>query len=405
MFDGPLLNERWRLGKRLGGGAQGHTYLARDTKADDERIVVVKQLHLGKDSSTTWKKFDLFEREVRVLRELDHPAIPTFLDQFKSDAGVFNLVMERAPGRSLSTEGLALNEDDLLHILRRVLEVLRYLHQLKPPVIHRDIKPANIVRAKNGQISLVDFGGVRAAVRDKGGSTVVGTFGYMAPEQLHGQATAATDLYGLGATIAALAGGIEPEDIPRKGLRMDLRSHLDHIDKRLVRMLEWMTTPDPDGRPQSADQVLDKLGPEADKALAAIEPVAPPATTTPAAPPQTTTAADDSMVAASTMEFINSLPKPLAVFLRILMFCIGTAGYLGFTVIRLAMVPLIFGIVNAFASKNSEPRIAESRASVNNAIDDARDGFRTVAGLASSKRKQLKGKRDDEGDSAQDHAK
>ena len=62
-----------------------------------------------------------------------------------------------------------------------MLEVLRYLHNLKPPVVHRDIKPANIIRADDGTIALVDFGGVRAAVRDKGGSTVVGTFGYMAP--------------------------------------------------------------------------------------------------------------------------------------------------------------------------------------------------------------------------------
>src|SRR4029079_19524897 len=85
---------------------------------------------------------------------------------------------------------------------------------------------------------------------------VVGTFGYMAPEQLHGQVTAATDIYALGATIVALAGGIEPEDVPRKGLRMDLDRHLPSLDHGLRAALTAMTDPDPDKRPQRARDVV-----------------------------------------------------------------------------------------------------------------------------------------------------
>lgn len=389
MFDGPLLNERWHLGKQLGGGAQGHTFLARDGKSEDgERIVVVKQLHLGNKSNATWKKFDLFEREVRVLRELSHPAIPTFLDHFESEPGVFNLVMERAPGRPLSTEGLALTEDDLRAILRDTLEVLRYLHELKPPVIHRDIKPANIVRSDDGTLSLVDFGGVRAAVREKGGSTVVGTFGYMAPEQLHGQATAATDLYGLGATIVSLAGGVEPEDVPRKGLRMDLRKHLDKIDRRLVKLLESMTQPDPDARPQSAKEVLDQMGPDAKKAVAAIEPA-------PVAAPPAPLGSDESMVE-QTAEFLDSLPKPLAVALRILMFIIGIGGYLGFTVVRVALLPLLFGVIGVFSSEDFKPKLKTSKKTAKVAIDEVRHGFKVVTGMSRKPRRLTAGEADDE---------
>src|SRR6185436_14271899 len=87
-------------------------------------------------------------------------------------------------------------------------------------------------------------------------STIVGTFGYMAPEQLHGQATPATDLYALGATIVALAGGVEPEDVPRKGLRMDLARHLPNLEPGLRAALEAMTEPDPDRRPQRARDVI-----------------------------------------------------------------------------------------------------------------------------------------------------
>src|SRR6185436_19298534 len=93
----------------------------------------------------------------------------------------------------------------------------------------------------------------------KGGSTIVGTFGYMAPEQLHGQATSATDIYALGATIVALAGGIEPEDVPRKGLKMDLAKHLPSLDTDLRDVLIAMTDPDPDKRPQRARDVVSLL--------------------------------------------------------------------------------------------------------------------------------------------------
>src|SRR6185369_10506070 len=107
-----------------------------------------------------------------------------------------------------------------------------------------------------GKCSLVDFGAVRDAAREQGGSTMIGTFGYMAPEQLHGQAIPATDIYALGATIVALAGGIEPEDVPRKGLRMDLNKHLPSLDKGFRNALTAMTDPDPDARPQRARDVV-----------------------------------------------------------------------------------------------------------------------------------------------------
>src|SRR5205814_9033260 len=85
---------------------------------------------------------------------------------------------------------------------------------------------------------------------------MVGTFGYMAPEQLHGQVIPATDIYALGATIVALAGGIEPEDVPRKGLKMDLAKHLPALDPGFRAALTAMTDPDPDQRPQRARDVV-----------------------------------------------------------------------------------------------------------------------------------------------------
>lgn len=255
-FDGALIGGRYRLGPRLGKGSQGEIFLARDdrAKASDVREVIVKRL----TPRTTWKSFELFEREAKVLSQLRHAGVPRHIATIEEPPGTFNLVMQRAPGENLRDlqQRRRLSLLELRDILIRCLEILDYLHTRTPAVVHRDLKPSNIVRAPDGKIALVDFGGVLDAARDKGGSTIVGTFGYMAPEQLHGQATPATDIYAIGATIVALAGGIEPEDVPRKGLRMDLERHLPSLDPSLRRALTAMTDPDPDKRPQRARDVV-----------------------------------------------------------------------------------------------------------------------------------------------------
>jgi serine/threonine protein kinase len=255
-FDGPLLGGRYRLVARLGHGSQGEIFLARDDKAkpgDDIEVVVKRITPRG-----TWKSFELFEREAKVLSQLRHAGVPRHLATLEEPPGTFNLVMQRAPGENLRdiAKRRRLSEVELRDVLIRCLEILDYLHTRSPVIVHRDIKPSNIVRAPDGRCSLVDFGGVLDAAREKGGSTMVGTFGYMAPEQLHGQSVPATDIYALGATIVALAGGIEPEDVPRKGLQMDLERHLPSLDAAFRGALEAMTDPDPEQRPQRARDVV-----------------------------------------------------------------------------------------------------------------------------------------------------
>ena len=255
-FDGPLIGGRYKLGPRLGKGSQGELFLARDDKAkpgDDKEVVVKRVTPRG-----TWKSFELFEREGKVLSQLRHAGVPRHLATIEEPPGTFNLVMQRAPGENLRdlTKRRRLSEVELRDVLIRCLEIVDYLHTRTPPIVHRDIKPSNIVRAPDGRCALVDFGGVLDAAREKGGSTMVGTFGYMAPEQLHGQAVPATDIYALGATMVALAGGIEPEDVPRKGLKMDLERHLPALDPAFRGALIAMTDPDPDHRPQRAREVV-----------------------------------------------------------------------------------------------------------------------------------------------------
>src|SRR5205814_3889637 len=95
-------------------------------------------------------------------------------------------------------------EDEVLSLVEEVLEILRHLHGLQPPLIHRDLKPANIVRRKSGQVALIDFGVARSLERTINSGTMVGTVGYMPPEQLAGQVDLTCDLYALGATALHL---------------------------------------------------------------------------------------------------------------------------------------------------------------------------------------------------------
>jgi serine/threonine protein kinase len=330
-FDGPLLGGRYRLGPRLGHGSQGEIFLARDEKATgtDPKEVIVKRLR----PRGTWKSFELFEREAKVLSQLKHPGVPKHLATLEEPPGTFNLVMQRAPGENLRdfVKRRRLSETELRDILVRVLEIIDYLHTRSPPIVHRDSKPSNIVRAPStGHCSLVDFGGVLDSIREKGGSTMVGTFGYMAPEQLHGQTVPATDIYALGATIVALAGGVEPEDVPRKGLQMNLAKHLPSMDPALREALIAMTDPDPDKRPQRARDVVTLLAKSKprkepkerrDKALARQ-------TSGPLAP----------------RRMFSDVQEPLGTLLRLGVLGFGLGGWVGMAAIRLSLTITVWTI-------------------------------------------------------------
>jgi len=366
VFDGPLLGGRYRLGPRLGSGGQGRTFLARDEKSvGGEKRVAVKQLRLGGESG--WKRFDLFERELRTLKALDHTGIPRFIAYFEEPPGTHYIVMEKAPGATLHAiaKKVRFTDEELVDVLARTLELLAYLHGRRPPVIHRDIKPANLLRDADGKISLVDFGGVLEAIREEGGSTVVGTFGYMAPEQLHGAAGPATDLYGLGATIVALAGRVEPEKVPRKGLKMDLDRHLPSMGKPLLKLLKRMTDPDPEGRPATAEQALAELA-----KLKKVEPEPPPNPEVEARP-----VVDEDDILPND----GTIPRPIHAALLVLLFFVGVFGSAMFYVFDVAMVPLGFALARAFIAPARRAQLRERERKFRTSLQGARDGFRALA--------------------------
>lgn len=256
-----IIQQRYKILHPLGEGGQARTYLARDIKRGEK--VVLKMLSLGR--AADWKSIELFEREAAVLEGLKHPAIPAYIDAFyREDAG-FYLVQEYLEGDSLQAcwdaSEVRFDDDGVRDLLADILPILVYLQSFSPPIIHRDIKPSNIlVSAKPDWLfCLIDFGAVQRILHGGvGGSTVVGTSGYMPPEQLMGRAQPATDLYALAATCIYVASGIEPSQLPVKRMRLQFREYVD-LSARLSSILEKMLEPDIDDRFGSAQEVLDAL--------------------------------------------------------------------------------------------------------------------------------------------------
>jgi tRNA A-37 threonylcarbamoyl transferase component Bud32 len=242
----------------LGQGAQGHTFDGVDRR--EGRPVAIKRFDVR--SAKSWKDAELAEREARVLQSLSHPKLPRYVDHFEQDGSLY-LVMEKIEGESLAAlrkRGAVLSEAAVLRLLRDASEVLEYLHGRAPPVIHRDLKPGNVLQRPDGSFAFVDFGAVRDKLRADGGSTVVGTFGFMAPEQFQGRALPASDVYAIGATALSMLTGRQPEELPHKGLAIDVRAALGgRAGGRLVDVLGAMLDPDPDRRPSRIAPLLSRL--------------------------------------------------------------------------------------------------------------------------------------------------
>ncbi len=289
---------RYEIQESLGDRATHKTFLARDRQTDT--LVVIKLMYFN--SGLTWDSIRLFEREAATLKSLHHPAIPRYLDYFEikgdraSEQG-FALVQSYIPAGSLSAQvkaGRRFSEAALKGIAREILKVLDYLHSHQPPIIHRDIKPSNVLLNNDplpdvlietadesaqsiGQIYLVDFGSVQALQSDSSTRTVVGTYGYMPPEQFGDRAVPASDLYSLGATLLYLATGQHPADLPTKRLRLCFEEQVS-LSSDFVHWLQQMIEPALEERLSSAKVALAQLEnptPPATQAVVAQSPVAP----------------------------------------------------------------------------------------------------------------------------------
>src|SRR6267154_2331688 len=202
----------------LGAGGMGEVYRARDTRLDRDVAIKVLPTNLSSDPSLKQR----LEREAKAVSKLSHPHICTLHDIGHQD-GVDYLVMEYLEGETLEQRLLKgpLLPEQTLRYAAQIADALAKAHKLG--ITHRDLKPSNIMLTKSGA-KLMDFGlakqsGVAplaAALTEMtmehskltGEGMIVGTFQYMAPEQLEGkEADARTDIFALGEVIYEMATG------------------------------------------------------------------------------------------------------------------------------------------------------------------------------------------------------
>lgn len=218
---GKILNGRYEIVRRIGGGGMGAVYLAKDRNLGEAPRAVKEMIESHIDDSQHEKAIADFKRESLLLTELEHPSIPTVYDYFYDDASErFYLVMKFIPGSDLSSRlrnapGGRIDELTVTEWGIQVADVLHYLHTRPQSIIYRDLKPANLMIDSNtNRIMLIDFGIARWVNKKEKGVTAVGTMGYAPPELFSGQADPRVDIYSLGATMFHLLTGSDPQDNP-----------------------------------------------------------------------------------------------------------------------------------------------------------------------------------------------
>jgi len=262
MFEpGHIIKQKFEIIKQCGQGGMGITYIAKNLHTGDR--VVVKCLHLHRLKE--WKSLELFKREAQVLKNIDHPFIPDYIDFFelgKDDTLSFVLIQEYVEGKNLllrAYEGWRGTEDEIRQIALKLFRIIHSIHNLNPPVIHRDINPKNIIMQEDGNIYLVDFGSVQDAMKTLAHeqSTFVGTPGYIPIEQFQGQATVKSDLYAAAATIVFLLTHREVSDLAGEGLKPDISKITTSPGLRAI--LDNYLEPDQTKRTLSVDDAIQIL--------------------------------------------------------------------------------------------------------------------------------------------------
>jgi len=270
---------RWiwpfELLERIGQGGMGEVWKARFVKND--RIVAVKLLPTDMTEETVLARF---EREVGLLRDMRHPHIVhTFGGMTGGDKGPGKSVarrfyaMEYLPGGTLQDlldRNGSLPPEAVVQYARQICSALAFAHDRG--VIHRDLKPGNFLLAADGTLKLADFG--LAAVREGNKLTAegrtMGTFRYMAPEQIRGRPPACpqTDLYALGVVLFELLTGRAPfaGETPAETLQMHLKrpaprvlAHEPHCPPGLDALVADLMEKRIEDRPASAVEVGERL--------------------------------------------------------------------------------------------------------------------------------------------------
>jgi serine/threonine protein kinase len=198
--------------RELGRNSEGGriTYLANHDKSGQK--VVIKKFGFA-NTSLDWSEFKAYQREAKILQQLNHPRIPRYLNSWETSTSCY-LIQEYKNALSLGAKR-SWNPQEVKQIAVSILEILVYLQQRIDPIIHCDIKPENILVDQQLNAYLVDFGLARVqGAKIPLTSLVAGTPGFIPPEEESGYTLSfAADLYSLGATLLCLLTNTRSVDI------------------------------------------------------------------------------------------------------------------------------------------------------------------------------------------------
>jgi eukaryotic-like serine/threonine-protein kinase len=255
LSEGTVLNNRYEIVRKIGGGGMGAVYLASDNNLGGVLRAVKEMVQSHIEEEQQAKAINDFKRESMILSTLDHPSIPTIYDYFyDSDEGRFYLVMKYISGGDLSSrlrsapEG-KIDEKTVTQWAIQITDVLDYLHSQPSTIVYRDLKPSNImIDGNSGRVMLIDFGIARSiSQKEEKGVTAVGTMGYAPPELFSGNVEPRSDVYSLGSTMFHLLTGADPQSNPllifdfQKNPRpRQINSQLsDQIERIIMRAVEY----------------------------------------------------------------------------------------------------------------------------------------------------------------------
>ncbi len=271
---GTLIGGRYRITGLLGRGGMGEVYRADDLKLG--QTVALK--FLPARLATNPHRLEMLLNEVRVARQISHPAVCRVYDVGESDGHHF-ISMEYIDGEDLSSllrRIGRLPEDKALQMTRELSAGLAAAHA--QGVLHRDLKPANVMLDGRGRARITDLGLAVSEDAVQEADIRSGTPRYMAPEQLAGrEVTTKSDIYALGLVLYevftgrhAFEGAAAPTGVSSKTDPTSPSQHVSGLDPRVEEIVLRCLSTDPNERPPSALHVLSAL-PGSDPLAAALE--------------------------------------------------------------------------------------------------------------------------------------